>query len=80
MDAINAGPGVVCPIGDVPDVSMGEVNIEGTTKTLWEPISPAVQQVGLIADETGNIKFTSWKKSDPTIVQDGDTVRMRAVK
>jgi len=77
MDAIKAGPGVVCPIGDVPEVSTGEVDIEGTIQTLWEPSNPAIQQVGLIADETGKIKFTSWKKSDPKIVQEGDTVRMR---
>ena len=80
MDAIKAGPGVVCPIGDVPEVSTGEVDIEGTIQTLWEPSNPAIQQVGLIADETGKIKFTSWKKSDPKIVQEGDTVRMRAIK
>ncbi|PSP85945.1 DNA-binding protein [Halobacteriales archaeon QS_1_68_17] len=80
MDAIKAGPGVVCPIADVPDVSTGEVDIEGTIQTLWEPSSTAIQQVGIIADETGKIKFTSWKKSDPKIVQVGDTVRMRAVK
>jgi ssDNA-binding replication factor A large subunit len=80
MDAFKAGPGVVCSIEDVPEVSTGEVDIEGTIQTLWEPSSPAIQQVGLIADETGKIKFTSWKKSDPKIVQEGDTVRMRAVK
>ena len=80
MDAIKAGPGVVCSIEDVLEVSTGEVDIEGTIQTLWEPSSPAIQQVGLIADETGKIKFTNWKKSDPKIVQEGDTVRMRAVK
>ncbi|WP_313696144.1 DNA-binding protein [Halorarum halobium] len=80
MDELKAAPGAICPIEDVPDVQTDEVSIEGTVIELWEPSSPKIEQVGLIADETGRTKFTSWVKSDPRIVREGEKVRMRAVK
>jgi hypothetical protein len=61
-------------------VPTDEVSVEGTIQTLWEPSSPKIEQVGLIADDTDRIKFTSWVKSDPRIVREGEKVRMRAVK
>jgi ssDNA-binding replication factor A large subunit len=36
--------------------------------------------VGLIEDDTGRTKFTSWTKSDPKLVQEGDHVRLREVE
>lgn len=80
MDDLKAAPGAICPIEDVPDVPTDEVSVEGTIQTLWEPSNPKIAQVGLIADDTDKIKFTSWRKSDPAFVQEGDTVRMRALK
>jgi Skp family chaperone for outer membrane proteins len=80
MDELKAAPGAICPIEDVPDVPTDEVSVSGTIETLWEPSSPKIEQVGLIADETGRTKFTSWVKSEPRIVREGEKVRMRAVK
>jgi hypothetical protein len=80
LDELKAAPGAICPIEDVPDVPTDEVSIEGTIETLWEPSSPKIEQVGLIADETGKIKWTSWKASKPAFVQEGERVRMRALK
>jgi hypothetical protein len=80
MDALKAAPGAICPIEDVPDVQTDEVSIEGEVVQLWDASSPKIAQVGLVADDTGKIKFTSWKASEPAFVQEGDTVRMRAVK
>ncbi len=80
MDALKTAPGAICPIEDVPDVQTDEVSVSGTIETLWEPSSPKIEQVGLIADETGRTKFTSWVKSEPRIVREGEKVRMRAVK
>ncbi|WP_135666456.1 DNA-binding protein [Halorhabdus rudnickae] len=80
IDEWKAEPGVICPIADVPDVQSNEVDIEGEVIELWAPSDPAIAQVGLIVDETSTIKFTSWKKSDPKIVQEGETVRMYGVK
>ena len=46
----------IVPIADVPDVPVSEVTVEGTVQTLWEPSSTSIQQVGLIADDSGKIQ------------------------
>jgi len=78
LEELKAAPGAIVPIADVPDVPVGEVTVEGTVQTLWEPSSTSIQQVGLIADDSGKIKFTCWEKSQQTVVQEGETVRFRA--
>lgn len=70
-------PGAIEEVGELPG---DEVTIEGEIIELWASESPAIEQVGLIADETEKIKFTSWVRSDPRIVEVGDRVRMRSVK
>jgi ssDNA-binding replication factor A large subunit len=79
MGALKAAPGAIYTIENVPDVQTDEVSVAGTIETLWESSSPKIEQVDLIADETERIKFTSWVKSDPQIVREGEKVRMRAV-
>ena len=74
------GPGQVIPISAVSEVPRGEVSIEGRVETLWSPSHPSICQVGLLEDDGSRIKFTSWVKSDPTLVQEGDIVRMQGVK
>jgi ssDNA-binding replication factor A large subunit len=78
LEELKAAPGAIVPIADVPDVPVGEVTVEGTVETLWEPSSTSIQQVGLIADDTGKIKFTCWEKSNQTVVREGQKVRFRA--
>ncbi|CQH61630.1 uncharacterized protein HHUB_3504 [Halobacterium hubeiense] len=78
VEEVKAVPGRVVPIAEVPDVPVGEVTVQGTVQTLWEPSSSAIQQVGLIADDSGKIKFTCWEKSGQTVVREGQTVRFRA--
>jgi len=80
LEELKAVPGAIVPIADVPDVPVGEVTVQGTVQTLWEPSSSAIQQVGLIEDESGRTKFTIWEKSGKTVVREGQTVRFRAVK
>jgi hypothetical protein len=80
MDELKAAPGAICPIEDVPDVPTDEVSIEGEVIELWDPSTPNVQQVGLIADDTAATKFTVWRKSDCTAVAEGERVRLRAAK
>jgi hypothetical protein len=80
VDQLKATPGAVVPIADVPDIAVGEVTVQGEIIQLWEPSSTSIQQVGLIADESGKIKFTCWEKSGKTVVREGQTVRFRAVK
>jgi hypothetical protein len=78
LEELKAAPGAIVPIADVPDVPVGEVTVEGTVQTLWEPSSTSIQQVGLIADDSGKIKFTCWEKSNQTVVREGQKVRFRA--
>ncbi|MFP9061996.1 DNA-binding protein [Natrialbaceae archaeon A-chndr2] len=70
--------GTIVPIGRLESVRRGEVSVEGRVIELWEPSSPAIQQVGLLEDETGRTKFTIWAKSRQTMVQEGEQVRFRA--
>ena len=38
---------------------------------LWESESDAISQVGLLADESGQIKFVAWKKSNLPLLEEG---------
>jgi len=78
LEELKAAPGAIVPIADVPDVPVGEVTVQGTVQTLWEPNSSAIQQVGLITDDSGKIKFTCWEKSGQTVVREGQKVRFQA--
>ncbi|MDQ2052759.1 DNA-binding protein [Natronolimnohabitans sp. A-GB9] len=70
--------GTIVPIGALEEIRRGEVTVEGRVLELWEPSSPSIQQVGLLEDETGRTKFTIWKASRQTMVQEGERVRFRA--
>lgn len=80
LDEWKAEPGVLCAIEEVGEVPGDEVTIDGTVIELWDASTSNVQQVGLIADDTGSTKFTVWRKSDCTTVAEGEAVRLRAAK
>jgi len=46
---------------------------------LWEPNSQSIAQVGLIGDETGTIKFTSWSSAKLLFLKDGLSYSLRNV-
>ncbi len=73
------GRGTMVPIARLGDVKRNEVCIEGRVTKLWEPSHPAIRQVGLIEDETGTTKFTSWMRSAQTLVREGEQARLRSV-
>jgi len=72
-------PGTVVPIEMIGEANRSEVDIAGEITVLWESASPAISQVGLIEDETGVTKFTSWAASDAPMVREGERVRFRSV-
>ncbi|WP_231186355.1 DNA-binding protein [Haladaptatus sp. DYF46] len=78
-EELRTAPGQVIPIADVQDVNRKEVSIEGQVTQLWTPGSPKIQQVGLIEDDSGRIKFTVWRASQKTMVREGETVQLRSV-
>lgn len=76
---LRTAPGHVIPIAAVGEVPRKEVDIEGTVSVLWRPSHPSIQQVGLLEDETGRIKFTAWRRSHVPMVREGQAVRLRNV-
>jgi len=64
------------PIDAVGEVDRHEVNLDARVATLWEPSSPRIQQVGLLEDETGRIKFTVWEKSRQPWLDEGERVQI----
>ncbi|WP_042662498.1 DNA-binding protein [Haloferax sp. ATB1] len=79
FEELQQAPGTVIPIAAVSEVSRREVSIEGTITQLWESSDPAIQQVGLIEDETGRTKVTVWEKSGQPAVREGERVTLRNV-
>jgi ssDNA-binding replication factor A large subunit len=74
FEELHTAPGTVVPIGSLEDVDRKEVSIEGRMTQLWEPSSSAISQVGLIEDESGCTKLTSWKASDAPWIEEGERV------
>jgi len=76
FEELQTAPGQVIPIGKLEDVTRKEVSIEGQIKVLWESDSPVIQQVGLIADDSGKTKLTSWVASDQPWIEEGERIRI----
>jgi len=74
FEKLQTAPGQVVPIGRLEAINREEVSIRGRVVQLWEPASPAIAQVGLIEDESGRTKFTSFVRSNPKSVQEGEKV------
>ncbi len=55
------------------------VNLTAKVVDLWDPRSDAVAQVGLVGDETGTIKFTTWAKSELDSLEEGSVYRLENV-
>ncbi|WP_254534065.1 DNA-binding protein [Natrinema gelatinilyticum] len=76
FEELQTAPGQVVPIGKLENVNRKEVSIEGTVTQLWESDSPAIQQVGLIEDESGRTKVTVWKKSNQPWIEEDERVQI----
>jgi ssDNA-binding replication factor A large subunit len=55
------------------------ITVEVRVVELWEPSSESIGQTGLVGDETGTVKFTSWEKSDVPELEEGATYRLENV-
>jgi ssDNA-binding replication factor A large subunit len=76
FEELQTAPGTVIPIGKLENVNRKEVSIEGRVEVLWDADSPAIAQVGLIADDSGKTKVTSWVASDQPWLEEGERVRI----
>jgi replication factor A1 len=55
------------------------VDLEAEVAQLWEPKSDSIAQVGLLADESGRIKFVSWAASDLPELEEGEAYALSNV-
>ncbi|RQG90872.1 DNA-binding protein [Natrarchaeobius chitinivorans] len=69
--------GTIVPIGKLEEINRGEVSVEGRVIELWDASNPAIQQVGLIEDDSGKTKLTSWEASQAPWIEEGEYLRIR---
>ncbi len=77
-DAIDTGGSTTADIADI-DTPDEWLTLEAKVVELWEPRSDSIDQVGLIGDETGTIKFTKWAKSDLQQLEEGTSYQFENV-
>lgn len=79
-EQVRTAPGTSIPIDAVGDIDRGTVSIAGEWADDWEPTHPAISQVGLLTDATGQIKVTIWTKSDQPRIDEGERVCLSNAK
>ena len=66
-------------INNISDIQAEQwVNVEGIIVVLFPPRSPSVAQSGILADNTGTIRFTVWAKANATIMEAGKWYRVES--
>lgn len=53
--------------------------IEGKIVGLGRPVSSAISQSGIIADESGAIQFTAWARANAPAMEEGKSYRLESV-
>ncbi len=63
------------------DIDRDEEWVDVTVQVvdLWEPRSDSIDQVGLVGDTSGTLKFTKWAKSDLPRLEEGASYRLENV-
>ena len=59
-----SGANQTIKISDIPTTEGKWINIRCKLIDVWDTAHESMQQVGLVGDETGKIKFTIWKSAD----------------
>jgi replication factor A1 len=54
------------------------VSLKVKVVQLWDPTSDKITQTGLIGDETGIIKFTTWKTSELSPLEEGKSYEIKS--
>lgn len=68
------------PLTKIADLKSKQwVSVKAKVITLWEPSSPAIAQTGIIADESGSVRFIIWAKSEKPEVKEGSSYIFRNV-
>ncbi|WP_129114285.1 replication factor A [Halegenticoccus tardaugens] len=77
-DAIRSGGGQAAKVSDI-DEDEQWVDLTAKVVDLWEPRSDSISQVGLLGDESGTIKFVSFKTSELPELDEGAVYRLENV-
>ncbi len=65
--------------GKIADANPGDwVNIVGKVVSLSVPVSPAMSQTGIIADDSGAIRFVVWAKANAPTLELGSWYRLES--
>jgi replication factor A1 len=67
---------VACDDIDAPEMWL---DVRAEVVQLWEPRSDSIAQVGLLADESGTVKFVSWATSDLEELHEGEAYSLKNV-
>lgn len=80
-DLLVNGQGDGYPLVDISDITSSDqwVTVEAVVDQLWENDNDAIAQVGLLGDDSGRIKFTSWAKSGQPHLTEGQAYRIEGV-
>ncbi|WP_292370943.1 nucleotide-binding protein [Methanoregula sp. UBA64] len=80
-----AGAGAVTPGGGATEekkvaaIQSGDwVTLTGKVVSLSAPVSPAIAQNGIIADESGGIRFVVWAKSNAPKMEEGKWYKLES--
>ena len=66
-------------LGKIADANPGDwVNIVGKVVSLSAPVSPAMSQTGIIADDSGAIRFVVWAKANAPTLELGSWYRLES--
>jgi replication factor A1 len=65
----------------IASVDQDEQWVDVTVKVvdLWEPTHDSIDQVGLIGDESGRLKFTKWAKAELPALEEGGVYKLSNV-
>ncbi|WP_254536479.1 replication factor A [Halomarina litorea] len=76
-DELGGGGGgnELVPVGEV-DADEEWIDVRAVVVELWEPRSDSISQVGLLGDESGTIKFVSFKTSELPKLEEGAAYRL----
>jgi replication factor A1 len=67
------------PATPLADIRSGDwVTIEGVVSVLFESRSPSVAQSGILADQSGAVRFTIWAKSQAPLLEPGKWYRFES--
>lgn len=71
------GASGVVDIAEITDE--GWVTVEAKVVRLFDSDVDQIKQKGILADETGEITFTSWESTDVPLLEEGDVYRLHNV-